>query len=93
MAAIVDQNNKLDINQLSSDIQKNLPAYARPIFIRILPEVPMTSTFKFKKVELQKDGYNIDKIKDPIYMLDRSGIYQKFTLENYRDILNGKLRI
>lgn len=42
MAAIVDTENTLDLKLLLSGMQKALPAYARPLFIRTIREVPMT---------------------------------------------------
>ncbi len=40
-------------------MEKNLPAYAHPIFIRVQKTIEKTSTFKFKKVELVNEGYDI----------------------------------
>lgn len=42
MAAIVDKDNTLDISQVSEGLQKALPNYARPLFIRKLTEVELT---------------------------------------------------
>ena len=35
-----------------------LPPYARPIFLRLRPEMEITGTFKLRKVELVKDGFD-----------------------------------
>lgn len=42
MAAIVDKDNTLDMNAVSEGLQKALPNYARPLFIRKLNEVELT---------------------------------------------------
>jgi len=42
MAAIVDPNGDLDFDVLAKGLAKALPAYARPIFIRILQEMSLT---------------------------------------------------
>lgn len=42
MAAIVDKDNTLDVNVVSEGLQKSLPSYARPLFIRKLNEVELT---------------------------------------------------
>lgn len=68
MAAIVDPEHKLDIENLAAGIKGSLPPYARPVFIRIMAALPMTGTFKLKKRDLQLEGYNITKITDPIYL-------------------------
>ena len=44
MVAIVDENDTLDLKQLYRDLQKSLPAYARPVFIRALNKVDVTGT-------------------------------------------------
>lgn len=93
MAAIVDPENKIDFDQLSIGIRGSLPAYARPLFLRILNELPMTSTFKLKKIELQSAGYDIKKVTDPIYYLNSDGIYRRFTEKDYDDVVNGRARL
>jgi len=47
MAAIVDKDNTLDVSTLSDGLQKALPSYARPLFIRKLNEVEMTGKLLF----------------------------------------------
>jgi len=47
MAAIVDKDNTLDVSTLSTGLQKALPSYARPLFIRKLNEVEMTGKLVF----------------------------------------------
>lgn len=94
MAAIVDPDNKLDFVQLAAGIKSNLPAYARPVFIRIMKELPMTGTFKLKKRDLQIEGFDIrSKVKDPIYLLQTDGSYQKMSEEKYDEIINGRAKL
>lgn len=90
MAAIVDTEGKLDLVQLGAGIRGSLPAYARPLFIRVLSEVPMTTTFKLKKRDLQLDGYNLEKIKDPIYYLQPDGSYRRFEQADFEVVRSGK---
>ncbi|XP_025198845.1 long-chain fatty acid transport protein 4-like [Melanaphis sacchari] len=93
MAAIVDKDNTLDVSTLSAGLQKALPNYARPLFIRKLNEVEMTGTYKLKKLDLQRDGYDITRVKDQLYFYNNKGIYQELTSETYSDILSGKIRL
>lgn len=93
MAAIVDPNNQLDLEQLSAGIKGALPAYARPLFIRAMPSVPMTSTFKVIKKDLVKDGFNLNVVKDALYFLNSDGVYRKMTQTDYDNILNGKAKL
>ncbi|XP_069674182.1 long-chain fatty acid transport protein 1-like [Periplaneta americana] len=92
MAAIADPNKSLDFKNLAEYLDKTLPSYARPIFIRVLEEMDMTGTFKIKKNELQEDGFDPIRIKDKIYF--RSGKdYVPLTSQLYQDILKGIVRI
>ena len=40
---------KPDFDNIISAYQRDLPSYARPLFIRITEKIPLTSTFKHKK--------------------------------------------
>lgn len=93
MAAIVDVGNSIDLVKLTTGLRLKLPSYARPLFIRIIGEAQVTSTFKLRKVDLQKEGFNVTKIKDPIYFLNPDGVYRLLTNEQYDDILSGKTRL
>jgi solute carrier family 27 (fatty acid transporter), member 1/4 len=93
MAAIVDPENRIDLDFLASGIKGSLPPYARPVFIRIMPELPMTGTFKLKKRDLQLEGFDLTKITDPIYVVQRDGSYKRLTNESYEEIKSGKAKL
>lgn len=44
MAAIADPHSQLDPNSMYQELQKVLASYARPIFLRLLPQVDTTGT-------------------------------------------------
>jgi hypothetical protein len=46
-------------------VMKELPHYAAPLFLRVSEQVEITNTFKYKKVNLVKEGFdpNIVKVK------------------------------
>ncbi len=69
MAAVVVDGH-LDLEGLRAHLAKQLADYARPVFLRILPEIEITGTFKQKKVDLRKEGFDPAKIEDPIYFND-----------------------
>ena len=66
MAAIVCDEG-LDLGALHQHIVKELPDYARPIFIRLSHEMEVTGTFKHRKVDLVKEGVDLSVIKDPVF--------------------------
>jgi fatty-acyl-CoA synthase len=53
-------------------LRAGLPAYAVPLFLRIQPEAETTGTFKFRKVELVKQGFDPEHTDDPIWFLEPS---------------------
>ncbi len=92
MAALVTGTG-FDIGQLAEALAGNLPSYARPLFVRLLPELEITGTFKQRKVELVKDGFDPAAITDPIYWLDHaSGQYEPLTAAQYAAIVGGAVK-
>jgi fatty-acyl-CoA synthase len=49
-----------------------LPDYAAPMFIRLVAEADMTSTFKLRKVDLQREGYDLARVRDPLFVRDET---------------------
>jgi fatty-acyl-CoA synthase len=49
---------------------QGLPRYAAPLFVRLLTEQETTGTFKIRKVELQKQGFDPGAISEPLYFRD-----------------------
>lgn len=93
MAAILDPQDELNLSSLAENIKKQLPVYARPIFIRIMKKLDMTGTFKLKKVDLQREGFNPNDIKENIYYLDSNGNYALLTAESFDKINSGVIRL
>ncbi|XP_023934323.1 long-chain fatty acid transport protein 1 [Bicyclus anynana] len=94
MAAIADPERKLDLEALAKGMKSALAPYARPIFIRLLPETPVTATFKLKKKELVEEGFNINALNDPIFFLDpKTGTYVPLTQKLYEDLIRGNIKL
>lgn len=70
MAAIVLSEgvafDQMNIESFSAHIAENLPSYARPIFIRLLQELPTTTTHKLQKNDLRDQAYHLDKVTDTL---------------------------
>jgi fatty-acyl-CoA synthase len=69
MAAIVS-DRVLDLAAFREHLVTRLPDYARPLFLRVRNEIEITTTFKHKKNDLVRDGYDPATITDPIYFHD-----------------------
>jgi citronellyl-CoA synthetase len=96
MAAIVlkEQINAQNINleSLSEHIRENLPSYARPIFIRLLAELPTTTTHKLQKNDLRDQAFHFDKVSDHMFVM-RPGetTYSKLDSDFYDKIVQREV--
>jgi len=93
MVAIENMDGLVDVSALYKALCPVLPAYARPIFIRLLSVVDKTGTFKLKKVDLRNEGYDLSKVHDQMYYLNsKAARYEPLSTQVYADIKNGKIR-
>jgi acyl-CoA synthetase (AMP-forming)/AMP-acid ligase II len=51
-------------------LAQRLPSYALPRFIRHMAALPLTATFKYRKNELQNEGFDQGQVNDPLYVWD-----------------------
>ncbi|HEX3700341.1 MAG TPA: long-chain-acyl-CoA synthetase [Phenylobacterium sp.] len=92
MAALV-VGPGFDIKAFGARVAEELPAYARPLFVRILPEMDTTGTFKLRKMDLIADGYDPAKIKGPLYFLDPKRGYVRVTKTVHDKIAAGTAKL
>jgi fatty-acyl-CoA synthase len=93
MAALVATLD-FDPAALGEKIAGNLAPFARPVFLRLRPEMEITGTFKLKKADLVKDGFDPGRIDDPLYWFDQArGRYEPMTEEVYADIVAGRVKL
>jgi acyl-CoA synthetase (AMP-forming)/AMP-acid ligase II len=95
MAALtLSPGGKLDGIALARHLLAELPAYAVPLFIRLKPEQEVTGTFKFKKVDLKREGFDPASVCDPLWVLrDRQRGYEPLDAAVYRSIAEGRIRL
>ena len=93
-AVIVRPGHDLDFVELSRHMATHLPTYARPLFLRIRKEIEMTATFKHRKHELARDGYDPAATTDAIYYNNqRSQTYVRVDVELYQRIVSRTERL
>ncbi len=51
---------------------ERLPAYAVPLFLRLAPATELTASFKLRKVELRREGYDPARVREPLFVLDET---------------------
>jgi fatty-acyl-CoA synthase len=93
MAAVV-AGGELDLAQLRKHLGNSLPAYARPVFLRIRKQIDLTGTFKYSKTELIKQAYDPEACDDALYFdNDESEAFVPLDRELYRRIHDGAIRL
>lgn len=94
MAAIADPTGTFDCDAFLRGVQQALPPYARPVFLRISPQVDTTGTFKIQKTRLQREGYDPRLSTDQIYFLNsRAGRYEAVNEELHSAIVEGRMAL
>ncbi|PZC72568.1 hypothetical protein B5X24_HaOG210926 [Helicoverpa armigera] len=92
MACVADPSRALCLRRVAAELDDALPSYARPLFIRLINDIEITGTFKLKKLQYQKEGFDPEVIKDPLYF--RSGPdFVPVTPQLYTDICTGKIKL
>jgi fatty-acyl-CoA synthase len=94
MAAITPEPG-FDLAGLRAYLNRELPAFARPLFIRIQPApLETTGTFKYRKVDLVREGFNPTAIEQDLYFdhpIDHA--YAPITPALYAQIQSGAFKL
>jgi len=94
MAAIkLLEGEVIDWAKLGAFVCENLPSYARPYFIRVRDTIDATNSFKQVKTQLQREGFDPNVIKDPLYFLHpEKNVYVELTPELYEKIVSHEIK-
>ncbi len=93
MALLVTEAD-LDLAGFRTHLSNRLPHYAHPLFLRIRGEMEVTGTFKYKKTDLVRDGFDPDATNDIIHFNDRElGAFVRLDAELYSSIQSGLVRL
>jgi fatty-acyl-CoA synthase len=84
---------EFDVAAFSDYVGRELPPFAQPVFIRILPQIDVTGTFKPRKMDLVADGFDPAKAKGPLYYRDTKRGYVKLTRAGFDKIVAGGAKI
>jgi fatty-acyl-CoA synthase len=91
-ALVVDEH--FDLGMFRAHVVAQLPAYARPVFVRLVPALDVTGTFKPRKLELARQAYDPAQVSDPLYVDDTlSGRYLPLDRALHAAIVAGRLRL
>jgi fatty-acyl-CoA synthase len=91
-ALVVDAT--FDLTAFRADATGRLPAYARPVFLRLLHKIESTGTFKPRKQDLVAAGFDPARISDPLYFDDsRVQAYVPLDAALFAAITAGRVRV
>jgi fatty-acyl-CoA synthase len=74
---VVDES--FDVKALCEHIDAALPAYARPLFLRLSQSIETTGTFKYRKADLVAAGFDPGRTKCPTYFRSPDKGFVKIT--------------
>jgi fatty-acyl-CoA synthase len=93
MAAIVTDDS-FDIAGFSDHLSRKLPAYACPVFVRLCASLEATETFKQKKQDLMRAGFDPRNTSDALFFRDpKAGNFLPLDADQYARVLRGIIRL
>lgn len=92
MAALVT-DSEFNLAAFAEHVASELPSYAQPLFLRMMPAMETTGTFKQRKVDLVEQGFDPGKVKTPLYFKDPDKGYVKITKTVFTKLMAGGYRL
>ena len=89
--AAIKTDERFDLDAFTQAVNTQLAGYQRPLFLRLLQgEMKITGTFKHQKVEYRDEGWDLARVRDPLYALV-SGRYVPLDAELAGRIARGEV--
>ncbi len=93
MTALVASGD-FDLKAFATHIAERLPEYARPVFLRLCPQIATTGTFKPQKQVLAREGFDPAAIDDALFVFDREeGGFRPLDAAPYARLVRGEIRL
>jgi fatty-acyl-CoA synthase len=89
--ALIVPAHDFDVARLSA-LNQRLPRPAVPRFVRLVDELPRTSSLKLKRQLWAAEGVDPARSQRPIWVL-LDGAYRKLDAVAYDDVLHGRVRL
>jgi fatty-acyl-CoA synthase len=92
MAALLVED-EFDLVDFAAYANRELAAYARPLFLRLTGQVQVTATYKYRKIEFTEEAYDPRRVSDPLYYWNHDNkVFREIDNQVYQDIQAGKYR-
>ena len=92
MAALVVEAASFSVEALAQTVA-SLPRYARPLFVRLLPALELTATFKIRKGKLVEQGFDPAVVSDVWLYEEAAGAYRPLDVELHRRLVSGQVKL
>jgi citronellyl-CoA synthetase len=92
MAALaIDKSASFDLDCFTNLVDTALPAYARPVFLRIQRTFETTGTFKLVKTSLREEAYHPERVGDDVIYVRPAtgGGYRALDADLYEQLRTG----
>jgi acyl-CoA synthetase (AMP-forming)/AMP-acid ligase II len=94
VAVVMAEGTSFDPDAFKVHADRSLPGYARPIFVRVSERFDTTATFKLKKQDLQEQGFNPERVTDPLYMRHpKRDAYVRLDASTFAELEAGALKL
>ena len=94
VALVMAEGASFDPVAFKAHVDRSLPGYARPLFVRVSPQLDTTATFKLKKNELQDQGFDPGRVPDPLYLRHpQRDAYVPLDPALYAELASGSLKL
>jgi fatty-acyl-CoA synthase len=91
-AVVVD--DRFDLAEFRDHLARRLPPYACPVILRFCTALDTTETFKLKKQQLVREGFDPRLVTDPLFFKDpKSGAYRPIDAVSHSRIADGSIRL
>lgn len=92
--AALSVSGAFDLRQLATQTTERLPAYARPVFLRLSSELAVTGTFKHQTNALRSEGFDPRCVADKLYVFDADRqSYVPLDAAMFDAIASGRMRL
>lgn len=84
---------QMNAEQLAEHLDRELPTYAVPLFLRLLQQVETTGTFKYKKTDLKRNAYDPAAVAEALFVrLPGEARYRPLDGRVFEEIQRGEHR-
>ncbi len=64
-----ENETSLDLNAFADYVNRELPPFSRPVFVRVQSQIEVTGTFKMVKKDLVQENYDLSLFDDPVFVM------------------------